>query len=253
MAATSQLLAELCLEDFEPAFCRLGIESAERLKLVRYEELLEMGLSKVQCHLFLEKVSTLAANAGGEPMACEPRGDSDILTVLDVRDPQLAEDLARQAACDADYPDDDGCSTYAYQDASICSPPTQRRVLHARRAGLRSLMPPPNISLAPEMLDAPRSCKRQHSSHRSTAAARGSERRTASSASSGSSSLLAEGRFKRRRMIDMRQMRRDDALSGGPRGSSLRSALDEYGTERERRGSSIRSVLDEYGLGEGFE
>jgi len=54
-----QLLEELRLEELEHDFYSLGVQSVEDLASVRYEELLELGLSKVQCHLFFAKVHSL--------------------------------------------------------------------------------------------------------------------------------------------------------------------------------------------------
>jgi len=55
-----ELLRQLGFEQFESAICcRLGSDSADALRDIRYEDLLEMGLSKVQCHLFQQKVSGL--------------------------------------------------------------------------------------------------------------------------------------------------------------------------------------------------
>ncbi|CAK0808634.1 unnamed protein product [Prorocentrum cordatum] len=96
-----QMLAELGLEDFEGSFCRLGVESIEQLAEVRYEEMLELGLSKVQCHLVFAKVSE--ATADGEPDL--PDGDlaafglpDGALRVVDVRDAAEASAARRAAA-----------------------------------------------------------------------------------------------------------------------------------------------------------
>jgi len=52
-----QLLEELRLLDFESYFHHQGATSLERLADMRFEDLLEMGLTKVQAHLFLASVA----------------------------------------------------------------------------------------------------------------------------------------------------------------------------------------------------
>lgn len=60
-----RLLAELRLLDFEPRFCELGAASLEELATLRYEDLLGIGLSKVQVHLFLEWVAQMQGHYCG--------------------------------------------------------------------------------------------------------------------------------------------------------------------------------------------
>lgn len=207
-AVAAEVLVELCLENFEPAFSRLGIGSLEQLAQVRYEELLEMGLSKVQCHLFIAKVSSLAgagaaAAGSGEGAVLGTR----ILSVVDVRDTALAEELANHAQAEEQRGTpsvfDDTSDMGMGQPAHA----SQRQSTHVRRAALRQHMPPPVFigSPAPE---APHGRKRAHSSHLSTAAARGgsshrstAERACSSASGSSSSSLHQEVRVKKRRVL----------------------------------------------------
>mmetsp|Transcript_28058 Transcript_28058/g.63551 ORF Transcript_28058/g.63551 Transcript_28058/m.63551 type:complete len:250 (+) Transcript_28058:45-794(+) len=240
--AAGQVLAELCLSDFEPAFGRLGVESLEQLAQVRYEELLEMGLSKVQCHLFIAKVSSLAAPSGSASLSDEVEG---ALRVVDVQDMALAEQLANCVE------QDEGLGILDVSDSMLPEYAVHQRQGHGRRAALRQQMPPPIMSSpAPE---APLSRKRAHSSHLSTAAARGgsshistAERRTGSSASgSSSSSLHQDVRVKKRRVFERHFLRCDDApRSRGPApscrsGSAQRGFLEDRGVgdeaDRERR------------------
>eukprot|EP00928_Gymnodinium_smaydae_P093152 TRINITY_DN7717_c0_g3_i1.p2 TRINITY_DN7717_c0_g3~~TRINITY_DN7717_c0_g3_i1.p2 ORF type:complete len:315 (+),score=80.18 TRINITY_DN7717_c0_g3_i1:58-1002(+) len=211
-----QVLADLCLDDFEPALRRMGVGSAPQLAEVRYEELLEIGLSKVQCHLFLAKVSSLvaagrscgrqggecdaaaASHAGGcgrvPAESCSQSGD-DVPRITEVEDAALAEELAAAHAAQAGRDgtvDDDLLLSGALGAVA-------RQRSQARRAALRQLMPPPLFDET-----ARSSRKRAHSSHLSTGAARGSELvSTAGSASgSSSSSLHQDVCVKKRRVVE---------------------------------------------------
>lgn len=201
--AAGLLLAELGLEAFEPAFCRLGAASLEQLAEVRYEELLEIGLSKVQCCLFLERVSSYrGATAGGEASMC--------LRVTEVRDEALANSLAersnsaeelelgaafgdlhaaRAAASSAAGAGGRYAADESHEGAFASAP--LRRPGAMRRTALQTLMPPPNGGPVTEgaLSTAARSSrKRPHSSHLSTGAARGSEIISTAGSASGSSS-----------------------------------------------------------------
>lgn len=243
--SASLLLAELGLEAFEPALaCRLGPEPLQQLALVRYEELLEMGLSKVQCHLFLEKVSSLAAPLGraliGGP---GDSGNTGSFEITDVLDADLAEDVAdRVARAEGDgggvhraheVLEDVGASLFG-APAALLPPPSP-----ARRAALRQRqqpalspldMPPPATSSSP-VLEAHGSVvlcsrKRPHSSHLSNAAARGSEQLSTAGSASGSSSSslhLETLRVKRRRVRDGRQRSMEPSYSRSHRSGGLAS------------------------------
>jgi hypothetical protein len=215
--AAGKFLAELHLEEFEPAFGKLGAETLQELAQVRYEELLEMGLSKVQCCLFLEKISSLAG-VDGSGIAEE----HSALRVTEVRDEALANDLAESAA-------------RAGEEQALGI--TLRECVAAeRRSALRQLMPPPAAGIAfdedaslggalRECFAAARSTaarssrKRPHSSHLSTGAARGSEFVSTAGSASGSSSSSyhpdADVRVKKRRVDRQRILSCSDlALHG---------------------------------------
>lgn len=203
--ATSQLLAELQLEDFEAGFRRLGAQTVEDLALVRYEELLEMGLSKVQCHLFFAKVSSFAVSAnrpwvveealeGADGVLRTPGGQEIVLSGQGERQ---SPDSRDQDAVDGDLLE---LGERGLLDAS------EYEVPHGRegKSLLRRLMPPP---MGSPPVDVYSSRKRAHSSHLSTAAARGSERPTGSSVSatdSSSSSPVVDVRPRKRARADRR-------------------------------------------------
>lgn len=196
-----QLLEELGLEAFESEFCcRVGGDAVQRLASVRYEDLLEIGLSKVQCHLFLQKVSSLLA----------PAVDAD--RIIDVGSAASCE-LQRnnsEDSCSADWQLLRSRTPPLKEDRSEgpAVPPLSAAML--QRGGLqrRRLMPPPST---PGLDSAAQRCyarKRPRSSHLSTAGATvdplaSEQLSTAGSASGSSSSCLHQDVrvTKRRRLL----------------------------------------------------
>mmetsp|Transcript_75549 Transcript_75549/g.245656 ORF Transcript_75549/g.245656 Transcript_75549/m.245656 type:complete len:273 (+) Transcript_75549:81-899(+) len=223
--SVSQLLVELGMEEFEPAICcRLGADSAERIRSVRYEELLEMGLSKVQCHLFLQKVSSLVGPNGIDPDRIISVGGgtlADFSRGLEAMN-QSSAHCGRQG----------GREHGAMQEE-------EGEDDEDRLALQRMLMPPPRSTSPFPGEAAGLSRKRAHSSHWSTAGAtadlRGSERQlsTAGSASgSSSSSLHLEIRVKkRRRVTGRRPWSGDERLRGS-----------EHGPPSSSRGRGVSST-----------
>jgi len=225
---SSQVLAELGLQDFEAEFLRLGIETLCQLAQVRYADLLQMGLSKVHCHLLLQKVSSLAgANLGLQDIERNAlEGDREdimegasmgstggALEVVDIDDPVLAQQLADNAICAetgergaADAALDETAaallSTHAAAQASSYDEHVPSRSVSPAQEALAAVlhppMPPPQgssaydaLSFAPSLTPSipPRSSrKRAHSSHLSTAVAHGSEQHSTVGSASGSSS-----------------------------------------------------------------
>ncbi|CAE8683630.1 unnamed protein product, partial [Polarella glacialis] len=178
--AISELLVELHLQDFEKAFRRKsGLECVGDLAFLRYEELLEIGLSKVQCHLFFAKVSEQAPS-----MRC--------IRVEEVKDDLIPtkQDQLTWGSWEARQKVSQEGSGRAGRSCPPGSP--------ASSAFPAQLMPPP-IGLGGAEAS---SRKRAHSSHLSTGAHRGSERPTGSSVSAGSSSSsLGQARKRRRHLM----------------------------------------------------
>lgn len=240
---TAGLLAELGLQAFEAEFrARWGADLRGQLAHVRYADLLQLGMSKVQCHLFLQKVSSLSPG-----LRSMGDGAADIdFEVVDIDDPALASQLADNALR-AD-PGERGAADAALDDAAAallaqasqpasdcqgprsCSPATE-----VIAAELRQLMPPPQGSPAPDALSCPASAapsqaasapprssrKRAHSSHLSTAVAHGSEQHSTVGSASGSSSssLHMDIRVKKRRVMDWNQHGRSASRCGYREGS----------------------------------
>lgn len=215
--SVGQLLAELGLEEFEAAICcRLGATPLEEIGSLRYEELLEMGLSKVQCHLFLTKASAFAKPDSTAASLAAAVVDADgFLHFAEASDGEAAAQAAAAAEAaesgDADGEHGDGGKGWP-------PPPSDDWASQVRAVALRQLMPPPLGIGSPAPGAAHSSSrKRARSYNPSSAAARGSEHEhlsTAGSASgdSSSSSLHMEIPVKKRRVLDRRQR------SGGDRG-----------------------------------
>merc|ERR1719414_1130268 len=205
----------------------------EQLALVRYEELLEMGLSKVQCHLVFAKVST--AGADGELVeATEAAGLAEgTLRVVDVRDAAMAEELAGRAAM-GPLDSMGGALPSNFYGSRRQSPAQARRAhsaLQRPRATSYRLMPPPLSSPAPEAPSTTyRSHKRPRSSHLSTAAARGG------SSHISTADGLAESR---------------GAESQGGSSSSSRRPPDTLRARKRRRQTSCHAAPQADGLLDG--
>lgn len=220
--ATGDLLAELRLEEFEPAFRELGVDTLEGLASTRYEALLEMGLSKVQCHLLLEKAACwLDGGAGGGSGGQEEAGAAaaeEEVSEFDeiVRDALLTSDEA--VVCVAGLsPLASGETDDAMETGGALPWDTWEHRARRLKAALQMqsdapMLPPASCSLA--AAEALRLRKRPHSSHLSTVAARGSERPTGSSAScSSSSSLHMDISVKKRRVLEKRVLHRGGTSS----------------------------------------
>lgn len=182
--AVQRLLSELHLECFEMAFQQRELRSIKDLALIRFEELLELGLSMVQCHLFLAKISEILPPENGTLRVQEIKGT-------------VEEEILR-----------------AFMQEGTSLEPS--RDDHGESGDFRpETMPPPPSTPLSEVCR-----KRAHSSHYSTGAARGSERPTSSvSATDSSSSLhLEDIRVRKRR----RRYRDDTAESHTERRRSSR-------------------------------
>lgn len=203
----SVLLHELGLANFEVPFCsRFGDYTLEELAQVKYEELLEIGLSKVQCHLFFQKVAEYVADRGNLPALSAAGAIEDgVIKVSEGQESDLERSMARYTSPEGD--DADAASAHRMLkdvDPALVAEASSSWPPGLRQAALRQLMPPPLRSPAREgaSLPARSSRKRARSSHLSNHAAFGSEAlSTAGSASgSSSSSLHLEIRVKKRRL-----------------------------------------------------
>lgn len=211
-----ELLVELSLEEFELAFCGLRVESVNDLTSMRYEELLEMGLSKVQCHLFFAKVSALAQDSlasadlsGMSPL--DGMEGEDLRGAMDAQDAKMAS-ASCGSSCDPDGagagPGSGAAATAAWDVRSPGQAQQGGAVARRKpvRLASRMMMPPPSATqLASPGLDPQRSLKRPLSCHLSTRGARGSERATCTSVSARSdvsscSFVDSVRRAKRRRL-----------------------------------------------------
>eukprot|EP00930_Biecheleria_cincta_P004144 TRINITY_DN105027_c0_g1_i1.p1 TRINITY_DN105027_c0_g1~~TRINITY_DN105027_c0_g1_i1.p1 ORF type:complete len:226 (-),score=40.29 TRINITY_DN105027_c0_g1_i1:48-725(-) len=157
-----EILSELHLEKFALSFQRLGVISLEDLASMRCEELLGMGMSMVQCHLFLSKVSEALPSPGG----------------FSVQEVEVARDDVLRALSAGDGSDEKALQC-------ILQPGRRRRrqPAHLQDDYSPQHMPPPSEAACR---------KRAHSSHLSTGPAVGSERPTGSSASATDSEASEE-------------------------------------------------------------
>mmetsp|Transcript_52445 Transcript_52445/g.147189 ORF Transcript_52445/g.147189 Transcript_52445/m.147189 type:complete len:270 (+) Transcript_52445:145-954(+) len=204
----SALLAELGLVEFEAQVCcKYGTFTLEQLAQVKYEDLLEIGLSKVQCHLFLQKVADCVADSGHIPGLTGNLEDG-VIKICDAHESDVEREGRRMRGhCH----EGDGEATDAESAHRMLKDVDPRLMAQAsgelppglRRAALRSLMPPPRSpALDAASLQVRTSRKRAHSSHLSNHAAWGSEALSTvgSPSRSSSSSLHLDIRVKKRRV-----------------------------------------------------